>query len=118
MLRRGRIDRRRRHDIARQRRTRIRSRIVHDRPRQQRREVSRSERGDRNGAQERLRLAHAFAFVIGEEEQPVLAVEKLRHLNGTAHIEAELVQLEWRDRIFGGIEEVLRIQRRVAQELI
>ena len=65
-----------------------------------------------------LRLPHAFAFVVDEEEEPVLAIEKLWNLNGSAEIESELIQFEWRYGIFSGVEEVLGIERRVAQELI
>ena len=65
-----------------------------------RRKVARSKRRDRNRAQKRLRLTNAFAFVVEEEKQPVLAIEELRNLHRAAHIEAELIQLERRDRIF------------------
>ena len=56
-------------------------------------------------------LAHAAAFVIGEEERAIAAQR-------TARRSAELVALVGRARLPGGGEEIACVHRAVAQELV
>ena len=65
----------------------------------------------------RLPPALAQAFPIDHEEEPVFAVNDSWHDNRSAHGEAVLISLEWRDRVAGPVEVVLGIESRIAQEL-
>ena len=61
-------------------------------------------------------LADFGAFVVGKEEELVLAVEDLGDVDGGAHRETVLIALEGRIGA-GRIEEILGVQLLVAQEL-
>src|SRR5262249_53116358 len=74
---------------------------VQDCPGQQRGEVTRTESRRRDGVDIGLRLTHALAFVIGEEEQLVLAVEHVGNYYRAAQVRAEFVHVERRDGIGG-----------------
>ena len=72
-----------------------------------------------NGAEERLRLADALAFVIGKEEQLVLAVEQLRHaLPDRPTLNPNWFSLNGGIGFVARIEEVLGVESGVAQELV
>src|SRR3954447_17836961 len=70
----------------------------------------------RHGAGEGLGLIDAATFVVGGEEEAVLAIEDFRDVHRAAYHETELIQAEGRDGLGRGIEEVLGIERGVAQE--
>src|SRR5262249_35929168 len=83
-----------------------------------RREIAVAEACDRHTAQIGLGLAYSLSFVVDEEKETVLAIEQLGNLHRATQIEPELVQLERRNRVLCGIEEVFCIQLRVTKKFV